>query len=132
MESKCIIHDFSYLDETLVKSWQARQIYSVVHRGNELIRNRIYRIVRRIPPGSVLSYGDVARLARTGPRQVAAVMKACPAGLPWHRVVGAGGKILTRGETGWSQRERLAAEGIRFRGSGFSYRLYKWRSGSHD
>ena len=101
------------------------------NRPNRPLNSRIYRIVRRIPLGNVLSYGDVARLARTGPRQVAAAMKACPAGLPWHRVVGAGGKILTRGETGWSQRERLAAEGVRFRGDGFSYHLYKWKSGDH-
>jgi methylated-DNA-protein-cysteine methyltransferase related protein len=89
------------------------------------LRLAIYRIVRRIPRGSVLSYGDIGKRVGTGPRQVAAAIRACPPGLPWHRVVGAGGKILTPGETAWTQRELLMREGIHFRGSGFNYRLYK-------
>ena len=89
------------------------------------IRQSIYRIVRRIPRGSVLSYGDIGKIVGAGPRQVAAAIRDCPPGLPWHRVVGAGGRILTPGETAWTQRELLIAEGIRFRGARFSYRLYK-------
>jgi methylated-DNA-protein-cysteine methyltransferase-like protein len=89
------------------------------------LHTTIYRIVRRIPRGNVLSYGDIARLAGTGPRQVAAAMRNCPAGLPWHRVVGAGGKIRTSGETAWVQRELLITEGIVFRGNNFSYDRYK-------
>ena len=95
------------------------------------LRAKIYSVVRRIPRGSVLSYGDVGRIVGTGPRQVAAAMRDCPAGLPWHRVVGAGGKIRTAGETAWVQRERLMAEGIRFRGSQFSFRRYQWRIDEH-
>ena len=37
-------------------------------------------------------------------------------GLPWHRVVGAGGKILLPGESGLEQRLRLETEGVKFRG----------------
>ena len=91
--------------------------------------NLIYRLVRQIPRGRVLSYGDVGRMVGTGPRQVAAAMRNCPAGLPWHRVVGAGGTIRTPGEYGWIQRERLVAEGIRFRGIGFTYEIYRWKTG---
>lgn len=91
------------------------------------LRATINRIIRRIPRGRVLSYGEVARMANTGPRQVAAAMRACPEGLPWHRVVGAGGRIRTSGETAWRQRERLMLEGVRFRGSGFRYELYRWK-----
>src|SRR5438045_9205209 len=90
-------------------------------------KTRIYRLVSRIPAGCVLSYGEIGRIAGTGPRQVAAAMRDCPAGLPWHRVVGAGGKIRTPGEYAWIQRERLIAEGIRFRGLGFSYEVYRWK-----
>ena len=96
------------------------------------LRAAIYKVVRRIPRGRVLSYGDVARLAGTGPRQVAAAMRDCPGGLPWHRVVGAGGRIRTPGETAWMQRERLAAEGIRFRGAHFQYDLYQWEAGQDN
>jgi methylated-DNA-protein-cysteine methyltransferase-like protein len=68
-------------------------------------------------------------MAGTGPRQVAAAMKICPDGLPWHRVVGAGGKIRTPGVTALIQKERLVSEGVRFRGAGFSYPLYRWKAG---
>ena len=87
----------------------------------------IYQLVARIHHGRVLSYGDVAKIVGTGPRQVAAAMRGCPAGLPWHRVVGAGGKIRTRGESAWVQQERLMAEGVLFRGRGFSYEKYRWK-----
>ena len=89
----------------------------------------IYRIVMQIPKGRVLSYGDIGRMVGTGPRQVAAAMRNCPVGLPWHRVVGAGGTIRTPGEYGWAQRERLIAEGVRFRGAGFAYEIYRWKIG---
>jgi alkylated DNA nucleotide flippase Atl1 len=36
--------------------------------------------------------------------------------MPWHRVVGAGGKILCTGEMGFEQRMRLQTEGVRFVG----------------
>ena len=91
-------------------------------------RQSVYRIIRGIPRGSVLSYGDIAKRVGTGPRQVAAAVRACPAGLPWHRVVGSGGRILTPGETAVTQRQLLMAEGIRFRGIGFSYSRYKAKS----
>jgi alkylated DNA nucleotide flippase Atl1 len=93
-----------------------------------LVHTKIYSIVRRIPRGVVLSYGDLGRIVGAGPRPVAAAMRNCPTGLPWHRVVGAGGKILTRGETAWIQQERLIAEGIRFRGRTFSYARYRWNT----
>jgi alkylated DNA nucleotide flippase Atl1 len=46
-------------------------------------------------------------------------------------VVGAGGTIRTPGEYAWIQREQLIAEGIRFRGRGFSYDLYRWKTGKY-
>jgi methylated-DNA-protein-cysteine methyltransferase-like protein len=74
--------------------------------------------VRRIPKGKVSTYGDVARAAGFpgAARQVVWALRAASAGLPWHRVVGAGGRIRLPGEHGFEQRTRLAAEGVRFRG----------------
>ncbi len=73
--------------------------------------------VRKIPRGRVSSYGQVARAAGfpRAARQVAWALNEST-GLPWHRVVGAEGKILLRGETAWEQRLRLENEGVRFRG----------------
>lgn len=55
-------------------------------------------------------------MAGTGPRQVGAALRNCPDGLPWHRVVGAGGRIVTPGQTALTQRELLMFEGIIFHG----------------
>ena len=57
----------------------------------------IWDVVARIPRGSVSTYGDVARAAGLPgrARQAGYALKHTPDGmhLPWHRVVGAGGKI---------------------------------------
>lgn len=73
--------------------------------------------VRRVPNGKVVTYGDVAYAAGFpgAARQVAWALHSSR-GLPWHRVVGAGGKILLGAEAGFEQRMRLQAEGVAFRG----------------
>lgn len=49
---------------------------------------RVLDLVETIPPGRVLSYGDVAeRLGDGGPRQVGAVMASYGGGVPWWRVL---------------------------------------------
>ena len=55
----------------------------------------VYRLVRRIPVGSVATYGQIAaRLGRPrGARAVGRAMSHCPADVPWHRVVNASGGI---------------------------------------
>ena len=79
--------------------------------------NRMLRQVRRIPRGKVATYGDVASAAGFpgSARQVAWALHQS-SGLPWHRVVGSGGKILLAGEAGFEQRMRLEGEGVRFHG----------------
>jgi methylated-DNA-protein-cysteine methyltransferase-like protein len=76
-------------------------------------------VVRRIPRGKVATYGDVARAAgKPGyARQVAWALHAGGGNLPWHRVLGAGGKILLKGEAALEQRIRLESEGVEFRGA---------------
>ncbi len=79
----------------------------------------IRKAVCRIPRGKVAAYGDVARAAGHpgGARQVAwALQNADALGLPWHRVLGSGGKILLPGNAGFLQRRMLAEEGVRFIG----------------
>jgi methylated-DNA-protein-cysteine methyltransferase related protein len=70
-------------------------------------------VVRRIPKGRVSTYGEVA--AASGhpgaARQVVWALRAGE-GVPWHRVVGAGGKIRLTGESGFEQRLRLRSEGV--------------------
>ncbi len=78
---------------------------------------KIQATVRRIPKGKVATYGDVA--AASGfpgaARQVVWALRDGKA-LPWHRVLGAKGKILLPGESGLEQRLRLRTEGVVFSG----------------
>ena len=83
--------------------------------------DRIYAVVQRIPRGHVATYGQVASLAGLphAPRVAGYALFALPAGspLPWHRVVGAGGRLsLARLDAGsaFTQRMKLEAEGVAF------------------
>ena len=94
---------------------QAR-LYSCLHMG---YFEDIRKVVRKIPRGKVATYGNVARAAgHPGTaRQVAwALRNSAAARLPWHRVLGAGGKILLTGEDGLQQRTLLELEGVSFKG----------------
>ena len=75
---------------------------------------KVLTIVSRIPVGRVTTYGDVAKLAGR-PRAARAVgnilREADRPGLPYHRVIGAGGKL--GGYTSLAlKRSLLAAEGL--------------------
>jgi len=84
-----------------------------------MMLERLRRTVWRIPKGKVATYGQVARAAGHpgAARQVVWALRSATGGLPWHRVVGAGGHIRLPGEAGLEQRARLAAEGVTFRGA---------------
>jgi methylated-DNA-protein-cysteine methyltransferase-like protein len=70
-------------------------------------------IVRGIPRGSVMTYGEVAEAAghKGCARQVVWALNDSTPDVPWHRVVGAGLKIRLTGEPGLEQRIRLESEG---------------------
>lgn len=76
------------------------------------------RVVAKIPRGKVATYGAVAAAAGYpgAARQVAWALHGNSAGLPWHRVLGAGGRIRLPGASGIEQRMRLEQEGVTFRG----------------
>lgn len=79
----------------------------------------IWRAVRAIPAGEWASYGEVARRAGLprGARLVAFALKRAPQALdlPWHRVLGADGRIsLPRGSRAAAEQvRRLVREGLR-------------------
>ena len=78
---------------------------------------RIRATIMSIPRGHVSSYGAVARAAGI-PRGARVVVRTLSQshGLPWHRVVAAGGRIAIPGEGGLDQRFRLEMEGVKFSG----------------
>ncbi len=72
--------------------------------------------MKRIPRGRVTTYGALARALKVpgGARVVGYAMAGCPSGrgIPWHRVVGAGGRLIIREPYASKQRRLLESEGI--------------------
>jgi methylated-DNA-[protein]-cysteine S-methyltransferase len=87
---------------------------------SDVFRSRVISVVRRIPPGRVATYGDVAAAAGNARacRAVGNIMRDCrAAGVPCHRVIAAGGKLGGYGGHLELKRALLRAEGIRVVGS---------------
>ena len=83
--------------------------------------------VRRIPPGRVATYGDIAALAGRSRawRAVGNIARDSRApGVPWHRVVASGGRLGGYGGHPAMKRALLAAEGITVTMAG---RIRNWR-----
>ena len=80
----------------------------------------VWQVVADIPPGHVLTYGEVARL--TGmpryARRVSQAMRWAPQSmqLPWHRVINAQGQIsFPKDSNGYRrQKDLLQEEGVVF------------------
>ena len=93
-------------------------------------RGAVYALVRRIPSGHVVTYGQVASLvgrARSA-RAVGGAIAHCPDDVPWHRVVNAQGRISRRrsGSGMLTQRIRLEQEGVRLRRGRVLLTRYRW------
>jgi methylated-DNA-protein-cysteine methyltransferase related protein len=82
-----------------------------------LSATRIREAILRVPRGKVSTYGAIACAAGfpRGARLVVRVLRQSH-GLPWHRIVAAGGRIATPGEHALDQRFRLEMEGVKFSG----------------
>ena len=93
---------------------------------------KVFTIIRKIPKGKVLTYGQVATLAGV-PRASRIVggllfQQGLEKRLPWQRVINAQGKLSTyRVGMGTEQKRLLQAEGIRFnRGGVIDLKQYQW------
>jgi len=92
----------------------------------------VYAVVRRIPRGRVMNYGQIAELVRPrlSARAVGWAMHDCPKNVPWQRVVNAAGRCsaddLPDSPPGL-QRALLEQEGIEFRENGsLDIERYRW------
>ncbi len=93
---------------------------------------RVYALVRRVPRGRVVTYGQVARALGMprGARTIGWAMRACQdPNVPWHRVVNAQGRISLRPTAGYQEQHvRLKQEGIRFSREGtIDLSKYGWK-----
>jgi methylated-DNA-protein-cysteine methyltransferase-like protein len=91
----------------------------------------VFRFVKSIPRGRVISYGELARALRLpgGARTAGRAMSATPRGraIPWHRVLGAGGRILVREPYASLQRRLLGSEGVQFIEGRVDWRRHAWK-----
>jgi O-6-methylguanine DNA methyltransferase len=99
--------------------------------AGDAFRSRVLRAVRRIPPGRVATYGDIARLAGSPRawRAVGSIMRTCgDQGTPCHRVIAAGGAVGGYGGSPLLKRDLLRREGIEVRGGRVRFfSTIRWR-----
>jgi len=93
--------------------------------------HRVFHVLRRIPSGQLLTYGDVARLSgRPGAaRAVGNILRAAEEpGLPYHRVVAAGGRLGGFGRNPHVKAALLVGEGHTLRrGRIIDFEKKRWR-----
>jgi methylated-DNA-protein-cysteine methyltransferase-like protein len=94
-------------------------------------RERVYEIVRTIPRGRVMTYGQLAEILGEGytPRTIGFVMHASGDTTPWHRVINAQGACSTgRVVLPHDKQQRmLEAEGLVFNERGrCDLKTYLW------
>jgi methylated-DNA-protein-cysteine methyltransferase-like protein len=94
-------------------------------------------MVRRIPRGRIMTYGQIATLIenRLSPRAVGWALHGCPEGVPWQRVVNASGGCSTDrlpDIPDGLQRAMLEGEGVEFRENGtLEVERYRWTPSEH-
>ena len=115
---RCLDYEFFCLFCFLKwQNWQSTFTTAIL-RGVTNGWSKVYALVKRIPKGRVVTYGQLARATRLpgGARAAGRAMAACPRGqaIPWHRVVAAGGRIAVREPFASLQRRLLESEGACF------------------
>lgn len=101
----------------------------------ETVAEAVYELVRAIPRGRVMTYGQVAGElgSRVSPRAVGWILHRCPEDVPWHRVVNARGGCSTDRLPEFPkglQRALLEGEGVEFRDNGtLDLDRYRWWPG---
>ncbi len=103
---------------------------------------QVWEFVRRVPSGKVITYGQIAKslpepvaLAQdeqfvSASRLVGSAMAACPADVPWHRVINAQGKVSTRADAS-KQIELLESEGLCFTQGRIDLNEHQWLGPDH-
>jgi methylated-DNA-protein-cysteine methyltransferase-like protein len=90
----------------------------------------VYRLIKKIPRGRVTTYGQLAKALRLpgGARAVGYAMAATPKGrgIPWQRVIGAGGRVRMSEPHASLQRRLLETEGVRFDGGTIDMERFAW------
>ena len=91
---------------------------------------KVYKVVKKIPPGKVVTYGQIAEILQTkDARKVGWALHANrDSGTPCHRVVSKDGRLAPNfafdGEK--EQKRRLMSEGVSFKGEKVNLEKHIW------
>ncbi len=97
--------------------------------------DKVYLLVRQIPPGRVVSYGQIAEMlgapgaARTVGWALASLTAAQAEVVPWQRVINSAGRCSIRSfEHGAAEQQALLeAEGVEFSAAGYTnWKRFGW------
>ncbi|MGM0386136.1 MAG: MGMT family protein [Actinomycetota bacterium] len=91
---------------------------------DELLVERVLLAVEQVPPGRVASYGLIASLVGTGPRQVGRIMREYGSFVPWWRVTSHSGDL--DGALLDAARAHWDAEGIAIKPNGMGCRYARY------
>lgn len=88
---------------------------------DDVLVEKVLRAVELVPAGRVVSYGDLAALAGTGPRHVGAILREYGGSVAWWRVVNASGDAPQHKRA--AVFERWREEGIPVKPNGLGCRI---------
>ena len=93
--------------------------------------DRVYRIVREIPHGQVMTYGQISDQlgGRISAAAVGWALSQCPEDVPWQRVVNAKGTCSTSGSR---QQVLLEDEGVQFENGKINLKQYRLGGPDHE
>ncbi len=93
---------------------------------DEELVERVLRAVEQVPPGRVVSYGDLAGLVGVGPRLVGRIMSLYGSNVTWWRVTSSYGDLP--GHLHDEVRAHWAEEGIAWKPNGLGCRIKVYRA----
>ena len=109
-----------------------KRVHGDIEGDRVSVREEVLEVVRSIPRGRVMTYGQISSLmaSRISPVAVGWMLHRCPEGVPWQRVVNAAGGCSTERLPDMPrglQRALLEGEGVRFRDDGtLDLEVYRW------
>jgi O-6-methylguanine DNA methyltransferase len=116
------------------KNFEKSSSFVIHHSSLTRFSTRVLAVVCRVPPGRIVTYGDVAAAAGRprAARAVGNIMRGCRRhDVPCHRVVAAAGKLGGYGGNLELKRALLRAEGVRVSGKTIrEFRVKRFRFGS--
>jgi methylated-DNA-protein-cysteine methyltransferase-like protein len=120
------------LADQMARGSSDRRVHGELEGEPGSVRDEVLAIVRTIPSGSVMTYGQIAGCLgnRISPRAVGWMLHRCPEGVPWQRVVNASGGCSTDRLPDLPdglQRALLEAEGVVFGSNGtIDLERFRW------